>query len=181
MQKQPNSHHCVVCGVRNDASLKVRFYDTVDDDGQPELLARFTAGSIHQGYPGRLHGGLATGILDETMGRAVNSGKGESEPTTWGVAVELSTRFHQPVPLGTELTARGRIVRHRRRLFDGSGEIYLPDGTVAVTAKGRFVSLSLREISRGVAMQKIRAAHRNHEYGDVDLCKGCSLNRMWSL
>jgi len=77
MRKQPNSYRCVVCGVGNEASLKVRFYDTVDDDGRPELLARFTAGEIHQGYPGRLHGGLATGILDETMGRAVNSGKGD--------------------------------------------------------------------------------------------------------
>lgn len=148
MQKQPNSYHCVICGVRNDASLKVRFYDTVADDGRPELLARFTASSIHQGYPGRLHGGLATGILDETIGRAVNSGNGEDEPTTWGVAVELSTRFRQPVPLETELTARGRIVRRRRRLFEGTGEIYLPDGTVAVSAEGRFVNLSLLEISQ---------------------------------
>ena len=147
MRKQPNSYDCVVCGVRNDASLKVRFYDTTDEEGRPELLARFTAGIIHQGYPGRLHGGLATGILDETMGRAVNSGKGEDEPTTWGVAVELSTRFRRPVPLGVELTARGRITRRRRRLFDGSGEIYLPDGGVAVSAEGRFITLSLEEIS----------------------------------
>lgn len=148
MRKQPNSYNCVICGVRNDASLKVRFYDTVDDAGRPELLACFTAGETHQGYPGRLHGGLATGILDETMGRAVNSGKGEDDSTTWGVAIELSTRFRQPVPLGVELTARGRIVRHRRRLFEGSGEIYLPDGTVAVSAEGRFITLSLQEISQ---------------------------------
>ena len=148
MRKQPNSYHCVVCGVRNGSSLKVRFYDTVDREGRPELLARFTAGAIHQGYPGRLHGGLATGILDETMGRAINTPNAEGEPTTWGVAVELSTRFRQPVPLGVELTARGRITRRRRRLFDGSGEIYLPDGSVAVSAEGRFITLSLEEISR---------------------------------
>lgn len=147
MRKQPNSYHCVVCGVRNEASLGVRFYDTVDEEGRPELLARFTAGHDHQGYPGRLHGGLATGILDETMGRAVNSAKAEGEATTWGVAVELSTRFHKPVPLGIELTARGRVADPSQRLFEGSGEIYLPDGTVAVSATGRFMRLSLDEIS----------------------------------
>jgi acyl-coenzyme A thioesterase PaaI-like protein len=147
MRKQPNSHHCIVCGVRNDASLKVRFYDTVDTEGRPELLARFTADEIHQGYPGRLHGGLATGVLDETMGRAVNSGNSERDATTWGVAVELSTRFRQPVPLGVELTARGRVTGDRQRLFEGSGEIYLPDGTVAVSASGRFIRLPLDEIS----------------------------------
>ena len=148
MRKQPNSHHCVVCGVLNDAGLKVRFYDTVDGDGRPELLARFTAQAIHQGYPGRLHGGLAAGILDETIGRAVNSDRGEDEPTVWGVAVELSTRFLQPVPLDVELTARGRITRDRRRLFDGAGEIYLPDGSVAVSAEARYAVLPLRQISR---------------------------------
>ncbi len=148
MRKQPNSHHCIVCGVRNDAGLKVAFYDTVADGGRPELLARFTARAIHQGYPGRLHGGLAAGILDETIGRAVNSGKDEDEPTIWGVAVELATRFHQPVPLEVELTARGRITRHRRRLFEGTGEIYLPGGTVAVSAEGRYMALPLEEISR---------------------------------
>lgn len=148
MRKQPNSYHCVVCGVRNDSSLKVRFYDVVDDEGRPELLARFAAGPIHQGYPGRLHGGLAAGILDEAIGRAVNSRRGEEEPTIWGVAVELATRFHQPVPLEVELTARGRITRHRRRLFEGTGEIYLPDGTVAVSAEGRYMTLPLAEISR---------------------------------
>ena len=147
MRKQPNSHNCVVCGVRNDLSLKVRFYDTVDAEGRPELEARFTAGEIHQGYPGRMHGGLATGILDETMGRAVNSGKTEGEPITWGVAVELSTRFRKPVPLGVELTARGRVVDPSQRLFEGSGEIYLPDGSVAVAATGRFMRLPLDEIS----------------------------------
>jgi acyl-coenzyme A thioesterase PaaI-like protein len=147
VRKQPNSHHCVVCGLRNEAGLKVAFYDTEAEDGGPELLARFTARPIHQGYPGRMHGGLAAGILDETIGRAINSGRGEEEPTIWGVAVELATRFHQPVPLEVALTARGRISRHRRRLFEGTGEIYLPDGTVAVSAAGRYMTLPLDEIS----------------------------------
>ena len=147
MRKQPNSYHCVVCGVRNDLSLKVDFYDTVTDDGIPEVEARFTARTTHQGYPGRLHGGLATGILDETIGRAVNAGNGEGDPTVWGVAVSLSTRFHRPVPLEVALTARGRLTRERRSLFEGSGEIYLPDGAVAVSVQGKFMRLPLDEIS----------------------------------
>lgn len=147
VRKQPNSHHCVVCGVRNDASLAVAFYDTVGADGEPEVLARFIPRSIHQGYPGRLHGGLATGVLDETIGRAINAGNAEGDPTVWGVAVELSTRFRHPVPLEVELTARGRLTGRRRTIFEGSGEIYLPDGTVAVRVRGKYVELPLEEIS----------------------------------
>lgn len=147
MRKQPNSHHCIVCGLRNVAGVKVAFYDTVADDGSPELLARFTAGSIHQGYPGRLHGGIASGILDEVIGRAINSGSEDGAPTIWGVAVSLAARFEQPVPLEVPLTARGRISRDRSRIFDGTGEIYLPDGSVAVTAEARYFKLSLQQIS----------------------------------
>ena len=124
MEKQPNSYDCFVCGVRNNASVRVAFYDSISHDGSPEVLARFTARTIHQGYPGRIHGGVATGVLDEVIGRAINSNRSEETSTVWGVAVELTTKFHMPVPLETELTARGRITRERRRLFEGTGEIY---------------------------------------------------------
>ena len=146
MEKQPNSHHCFICGLRNDAGVQVAFYDTTSSSGQPEVLARFTGRSKHQGYPGRMHGGVATGILDEVIGRAINSGHQE-EPTVWGVAVELSSKFPHHVPLETELTARGRITRERRRLFEGTGEIYLPDGTEAVTAAAKYVKLPLDAIA----------------------------------
>ena len=147
MDKQPNSYNCFICGIRNDASVRVTFYDTVSDSGQPEVLARFTGRSIHQGYPGRMHGGVATGILDEVIGRAINAGQRQGDSTIWGVAVELSTQFHKPVPLDTELTARGRITRVRRRLFEGTGEIYLPDGSAAVTTEAKYVKLHLDAIS----------------------------------
>jgi acyl-coenzyme A thioesterase PaaI-like protein len=147
MKKQPNSNDCFICGLRNDAGVRVSFYDTVSDEGRAEVMARFAGQPLHQSYPGRMHGGVATGILDEVIGRAVNAGKAEDEPTTWGVAVELAVRFHRPVPLDTELMARGRIHRDRRRLFEGTGEIYLPDGTVAVTAEAKYVKADLDEIS----------------------------------
>jgi acyl-coenzyme A thioesterase PaaI-like protein len=152
MRKQPNSHHCFICGVKNVAGLHVRFYETATDDGTPEILARFTGQPQHQGYPERMHGGVAMGILDETIGRAINIGEAnedhdDARAMTWGVTGEFSLRFHKPVPLGVELTARGRIVRERSRLFDGEGELYLPDGEVAVTAKGTYFKMALDAIS----------------------------------
>lgn len=147
MDKQPNSHDCFICGIRNDASVRVSFFDTVSDSGQPEVLARFTGRPLHQGYPGRMHGGVSSGILDEVIGRAINAGNKKGDPTIWGVAVELAIEFHQPVPLDIELSARGRITGERRRLFEGRGEIYLPDGTAAVTANGKYIKLALDAIA----------------------------------
>ena len=65
--KQPNSKMCLVCGLKNRSGLGAYFYEL--DNG--ELLAIFRPAEEHQSYPGRLHGGIATAILDETIGRAI--------------------------------------------------------------------------------------------------------------
>jgi acyl-coenzyme A thioesterase PaaI-like protein len=147
LTKQPNSAHCFICGVQNTGGLHVRYYETTAGDGTPEILARFTGGHHHQGYPDRMHGGVITGVLDETIGRAINIGAGPQVAAQWGVTVELEVKFLRPVPLEVELTARGRITNISKRLFAGTGELYLPDGSIAATAIGKFVQLSLEQIT----------------------------------
>ena len=146
MQKQPNSSFCFVCGLENVAGVKVRFYETIAADGVAEILARFSGQPCHQGYPGRMHGGVLTGVLDETIARAINYGTGV-DVERWGITAELNTRFLQPVPLEVEISARGRVLTQSRRMFTGSGEIFLPDSTVAVRAEGKFLKLPLSAIS----------------------------------
>jgi uncharacterized protein (TIGR00369 family) len=140
MKKQPTSRMCFVCGESNPAGVHVRFYE--QDDGS--LLARFTGADPHQGYPGRMHGGVISAIMDETMGRAIMIAHGEA---IWGVTAELSIRFLKPVPLGVELTAIGRIVCEKSRTFEGSGELYLPDGAVAVEGRGKYIKLDISRIA----------------------------------
>ena len=146
MQKQPNSAYCFVCGLENVAGVKVSFYETVSAEGSAELLARFSGQPCHQGYPGRMHGGVLTGVLDETIARSINYGSGVNVER-WGITAELTTRFLHPVPLETEVSARGRVLTQNRRMFTGNGEILLPDGKVAVRAEGKFLRLPLRDIS----------------------------------
>ena len=135
MNKQPNSRMCFICGKQNIAGVHISFYE--DDDGT--VLARFTGQEIHQGYPGRFHGGVLAGILDETLGRTIRIPYGDA---VWGVTVELTTRYRKPVPIGVELRAVGRLVTDRLRAFESTGEILLPDGAVAVEARGKFVKLA---------------------------------------
>lgn len=140
MKKQPTSRMCFVCGESNPAGVHVRFYE--QEDGS--LLARFTPEERHQGYPGRMHGGVITAVLDETIGRAIMIRYGE---TIWGVTGELSVRFRQPAPLGVELIAVGRITRETSRIFEGAGELYLPDGTVAAEGVGKYIKLDISKIA----------------------------------
>jgi acyl-coenzyme A thioesterase PaaI-like protein len=139
-RKQQNSKSCMVCGLKNPFGLKASFYE-LDNN---ELVCLFRPTDAHQSYPGRLHGGVSTAILDETVGRAVNCGR---EEMVWGVTVEFTTQFKKPVPLGTELRVVGRIVSETSRTFEGTGEILLPDGTLAVTGAGKYIKLALNRIA----------------------------------
>lgn len=135
------SRMCMVCGTDNPSSLNARFYE-LDGD---ELLGVFDPLELHQSYPGRLHGGMSSAILDETIGRAINI----LDPDAWGVTIELTVRFRQPVPLDREVHAIARITKDSSRVFTGSGEIVLEDGTVAVEASGRYVKLPADRIVEG--------------------------------
>jgi acyl-coenzyme A thioesterase PaaI-like protein len=139
-RKQPNSKMCLVCGLKNEGGLHASFYE-VDSR---ELVGLFTPRDQHQSYPGRLHGGLVTAMLDETIGRAVMV---SFEEDFWAVTVEFTTRFKKPVPLGGELRVVGRVVKQDGRLFEGSGEILLPGGEVAATGSGKYLRLPIDRIA----------------------------------
>jgi len=146
------SRMCMVCGVENGAGLHARFLEL--EGG--ELLAQFDPRHEHQGYPGRLHGGIASTLLDETIGRAVSIG----DPNAFGVTVELTVRFRKPVPLDGEVRAIARITKDSSRLFEGTGEIVLDDGTVAVSATGRYMRMPIERIAEGVFEDEWRADDR---------------------
>ncbi|MDO8879654.1 MAG: PaaI family thioesterase [Coriobacteriia bacterium] len=135
------SRMCMVCGIENAAGLKARFLEL--ETG--ELAGVFTPRPEHQGYPGRLHGGIASTILDETIGRAINI----SDRDAWGVTVELTVRYRKPVPIDAPVTAIGRITKDSGRLFEGTAEIVLADGSVAVEARGRYMRLPIDRIVEG--------------------------------
>ena len=138
--KQQNSRMCFVCGLKNHSGLHAAFYEL--ETG--ELAATFCARDEHQSYPGRLHGGVSAAILDETIGRAIlTRSKGE----TWGVTVEFTTRFKRPVPLDRPIRVIGRIVKEGSRIFEGTGEILLEDGTVAVEGFGKYIKMPLESIA----------------------------------
>lgn len=134
------SRDCMVCGVENNFGLKTRFHETENN----EVIAVFTPQDVHQSYPNITHGGITAAILDETIGRAIMM---SYDRDTFGVTVELTVKYKRPVPYGQELKAVGRITRDNGRLFEGTGELYLSDGTVAATAAGKFMKRKVSQIT----------------------------------
>jgi len=144
-RKQQNSAKCLVCGLNNNLGLKAAFFEL----NNGEVAAIFTPLEEHQSYPGRLHGGMSGAILDETIGRAIMAGNKD----TWAVTVELNLKYLKPVPLNEPLRAVGRITKDNRRLFEGTGEILLANGEVAVSATGKYLKMPIGRITEADALQ----------------------------
>ena len=128
LKKQNNSDMCIVCGVENDASLKSVFYEL--EGGM--IAGVTTPKDIHQSYPNRMHGGMISALLDETLGRAVQIGK----PDIWAVTGELSVRFKKPVPLDKPVICVGKITKDTSRVYIAEGFIEDEEGNILATLQG---------------------------------------------
>lgn len=131
---------CFVCGLDNRYGLKSRFYELEEK----QLLAVFRPAQEHQGYPGRLHGGIAATILDETIGRAIMLTQSDS---IWGVTVDFSMKLRKPIPLDGEIRVLAKIEKESKRMFTGVGAILTPDGQVAVEAEGKYLKMDIDKIA----------------------------------
>jgi acyl-coenzyme A thioesterase PaaI-like protein len=89
----------------------------------------------HEGPPGHMHGGFSVSLLDEAMGAAVWRAGYQV------VSVNLATDFRAPVPIGEEITVRGRIDRIEGGKIHTVGDITLPDGRVAVEGRGLWIEM----------------------------------------
>ena len=132
---------CFLCGLKNSFGLKGQFFELENN----ELVCIFKPSDEHQSYPGRLHGGITTAVLDETVGRAIMMKHKDGE--FWGVTIEFTTRFKKPIPLNEELRVVGRITSETSRTFEGTGELLLPDGEVAAIGFGKYLRMPLNKIA----------------------------------
>jgi acyl-coenzyme A thioesterase PaaI-like protein len=140
VRKQPNSKMCLVCGLKNQMGLRAHFYELENK----ELIGIFKPIEEHQGYPGRLHGGIISAILDESVGRAILIGY---EEDVWFVTVEFNTRFKKPVPLYSEIKVKARITKETGRIYEGRGEIILDSGDIAAEGYGKYMKLPIDKIA----------------------------------
>ncbi len=139
-RKQPNSKMCLVCGLKNSLGLKAHFYELENK----ELVAVFKPIKEHQGYPDRLHGGIISAILDETIGRAIMM---NYEEDVWFVTVEFNVRFKKPVPIDEEINVSARVTKETSRMYEGNGEIVLKSGEVAAEGHGKYMKLPIGKIA----------------------------------
>ena len=124
-QVHPN---CVVCSSTNNKGLHLEFVSS-NNGG---VTATFWCDEAFEGYPGVLHGGVISSILDGAMGHCMFA-RGQA-----AVTAEMTIRFRHPVVTNQEAIVSARIARSSHPLFLLEAEI-LQAEQVKVTAKGKFL------------------------------------------
>ena len=116
--KQPNSSMCFICGVQNPIGLHLHIYET----GPGTVESNYTAPEHFQGYPGVLHGGIVSAIIDELSGRA-HMGSDPLAPRFMFTA-KLDIKYRRNVPIGRPLRIIGRAGRTRGKAAESWAGIY---------------------------------------------------------
>ena len=122
---------CFACGPRNPSGLRLRFEREGDN-----VTTIFEGREEHQGYPGYLHGGVISALLDEVMSRV------SLLENRWTMTARMEVRFRRPISPGQRVKAIAARTRTARGFVEAQGRVELPDGKVAAEASGTYAFLS---------------------------------------
>ena len=136
--KQHNTDKCFVCGMLNDSGVKAFFYNCENEDGEKILITKIEPKTIHQSYPNRMHGGVISALLDESIGRAMQM----IDPDIWAVTIDLAVKFRSPAPLDQTLYIESWITNIGSRAFEGEGIMRNRHGKVIATATAKYFKIS---------------------------------------
>lgn len=148
ISKQRNSKMCMICGLDNEYGVNAPFYNM--EDGS--VMSVFQYKWQHQSYPGRVHGGLITAMLDE-MGLRSLWAKELSE-ATFGVTLSLDTKYRKPVPYETDLIGRGIVVKETSKFLITDASIMDMQGDILANGMIKYIKMDTEKISEGVQIHE---------------------------
>lgn len=141
ISKQRNSRMCIICGMDNEYGVRAPFYNM--EDGS--VMTLFQYRSQHQSYPGRVHGGLITAMLDEMGLRSLWAKELTEE--TFGVTLSLETKYRKPVPYDTDLIGRGILIKENSKFLVTDASIMDVYGNTLASGTIRYIKLLTEQIA----------------------------------
>ncbi|MEV7863007.1 PaaI family thioesterase [Streptomyces hirsutus] len=92
-------------------------------------------GPAHEGPPGRVHGGVVAGLLDNCSGRATSS------LGLFAMSAKIEVRFLAGTPYGEPLTITADVVEQDGRRLTVDAEVETVSGQVTATSRALFVRI----------------------------------------
>ena len=123
---------CFACGRDNPIGLKLVF----QLDGEGRAVATFVPPGEFQGFSKVLHGGIICALLDEAMAWAMIL------HGYLGATASMKVKFRKPVPIGREVTIRGKVLKQGARSWTLASCILNEPGHVLAEAEGVFAAVS---------------------------------------
>lgn len=139
LKKQNNSNMCMICGMNNNFGVQAQFYEL--ENG--EVCGLFEFKEEHQSYPGRVHGGMISAMLDELACRAY----WVISPEKLAVTLELNTKYRKPVPYGVRLKGTGKIIKHTSRYFIALCKILDDESNILAEGEIKYLLLPNEKIT----------------------------------
>ncbi|MDD4876242.1 MAG: PaaI family thioesterase [Dehalococcoidales bacterium] len=133
---------CFGCGKDNPFSLKLDF----QWDGRI-AKAEFIPAKLHEGWPGIVHGGIITTILDEAMSYATIF-----EGTNC-VTAEIRVNFKRPVLVDEPLTINSSVTKKTRKIVETEACILSADGTLL--AEGTAIQFIIKHLPKSSNKEEI--------------------------
>jgi acyl-coenzyme A thioesterase PaaI-like protein len=109
---------CFICGLENPVGLHLHIYET--EPGMVETT--YVAPAHFQGYPGVLHGGIVSAIIDEISGRALMGG--DPMNPRFMFTARLEVKYRKNVPIGRPLKIIGKAGKSKSRSAEAWAGIY---------------------------------------------------------
>jgi acyl-coenzyme A thioesterase PaaI-like protein len=130
MNEMRHQYHanCVVCSPDCEHGLQVPF--AIDEHGV--AMGSFSCNRRYQGYPGMLHGGIISALLDGAMTNCLFL-HGHA-----AVTAELVVRFRHPVIVDTPAQIRAWVVENGPLVFRLKAQLEQA-GTIKVVGRGIFM------------------------------------------
>ena len=161
MRLLSNYPDCLVCGQKNSASLKTKFY--IEGD---KVIAFCTPQACHAGYKGITHGGLLGSILDEALGRIVSN-----TTKKFVVTGTLEIKYKKSVPIETPLRIEAWMNAEQKRprfYCEATGEIWNEEKTILyTTATGKFFKVPENKYSEILSSIELEGCHRSVTIEDL--------------
>jgi acyl-coenzyme A thioesterase PaaI-like protein len=132
-ERQPSSRSCFVCGRDNPLGLRTRWES---DRAAREVRCQVSVPEPYNGYPGVVHGGIVTALLDEAMARTLLVEGGFEDLLVTG---RMEVAFRSTTPTATPLTVVARLRKRSASRAQAEAEIRLADGTVTAQAEALMI------------------------------------------
>ncbi len=141
LQKLPNSRNCFACGMENPIGLKLQFY--ADPQVEGGVVCNYTVSKVYEGYPGIVHGGVISTIMDEAVSRVFML----QDHNRFMYTARLTTKFRKHVPVEQPLRITGVAVKDRGRVAEAHTAIYDANGELLAEGEALMVALPAEDMS----------------------------------